>query len=154
MLLAAACDDRPITEIHGWLTDPSEDEAVEILRRHNYPMNADALSSIMNYAAQQRDGIYGTALGYVDCLTNQTVAPWVNPSGTARRPEFSPEEFVRGKNTLYSLSKEGAGTAGPLVTALTVATVEAAEAYAVVSPGGRLAVPLVGVLDEAANVCR
>ena len=154
MLLAAACDDRPITQIHGWLTDPSEDEAVEILRRHNYPMNADALSSIMNYADKQRDGIYGTALGYVDCLTNQTVAPWVNPSGSARRPEFSPEEFVRGKNTLYSLSKEGAGTAGPLVTALTVATVEAAEAYAVVSPGGRLAVPLVGVLDEAANVCR
>lgn len=61
---------------------------------------------------------------------------------------------MRGKNTLYSLSKEGAGTAGPLVTALTVATVEAAESYAVVSPGGRLAVPLVSVLDEAANVCR
>ncbi len=32
--------------------------------------------------------------------------------------------------------------------------VEAAEELAVHSPGGRLAVPMVGVLDEAANVCR
>jgi len=52
--------------------------------------------------------------------------------------------------TLYSLSKEGRGTAGPLVTALTVAVVEPAAQ----SAGGRLATPLVGVLDEAANVCR
>ncbi|WP_081743483.1 TraM recognition domain-containing protein [Arthrobacter sp. H20] len=154
LLLAAALDNRPITQIHGWLTDPSEDEAVGILRHHGYSMNADGLSSIMNYADKQRDGIYGTALGYVSCLTNRTVAAWVNPTGATRRPEFDPYEFMRGKNTLYSLSKEGSGSAGPLVTALTVATVEAAEAYAVLSPGGRLATPLVGVLDEAANVCR
>ncbi|GAA4421400.1 hypothetical protein GCM10023169_14300 [Georgenia halophila] len=32
--------------------------------------------------------------------------------------------------------------------------VEAAEELAVRSPGGRLATPLLGVLDEAANVCR
>lgn len=35
-----------------------------------------------------------------------------------------------------------------------MATVEAAEELAVQSPGGRLAAPMVGVLDEAANVCR
>ena len=52
------------------------------------------------------------------------------------------------------MSKEGRGTAGPLVTALTAATVEAAEELATTQPGGRLAVPLLGVLDEAANVCR
>ena len=57
-------------------------------------------------------------------------------------------------DTLYSLSKEGRGTAGPLVTALTVAIVEAAEELAAASPGGRLGTPLLGVLDEAANVCR
>src|SRR5699024_11841911 len=62
--------------------------------------------------------------------------------------------------TLYSLSKEGQGTAGPLVTALTVAVVEAAETIAssttdaAATGDGRLKTPLVGVLDEAANVCR
>jgi hypothetical protein len=55
--------------------------------------------------------------------------------------QFVPEDFVRGKGTLYSLSREGVGTAGPLVTALTVAVVEAAEKYATSQPGGRLATP-------------
>lgn len=40
------------------------------------------------------------------------------------------------------------------MTALTVAVVEAAEEYATTQPGGRLSLPMVGVLDEAANVCR
>jgi type IV secretory pathway TraG/TraD family ATPase VirD4 len=61
---------------------------------------------------------------------------------------------VRGSGTLYSLSKEGKGSAGALVAGLTVAVCDAAEEYARRSPGGRLPVPLVVVLDEAANVCR
>jgi type IV secretory pathway TraG/TraD family ATPase VirD4 len=66
-----------------------------------------------------------------------------------------PDDFVRsGAGTIYSLSKEGRGNAGPLVTALTVAITEAAEDLAKTSPGGRLRTPMVAVLDEAANVCR
>ena len=57
-------------------------------------------------------------------------------------------------DTLYSLTKEGRGTAGPLVTALTAATVEAVEEYATTPPGGRLQVTILGVLGEAANMCR
>lgn len=56
--------------------------------------------------------------------------------------------------TLYPLSKEGRGTTGPLVTALTVAVVEDAEELAERSAGGRLATLLLGVLDEAAHVFR
>lgn len=37
-----------------------------------------------------------------------------------QRPQSDPAAFVRSKGTLYILSKEGKGTAGPLVTALTV----------------------------------
>jgi len=70
------------------------------------------------------------------------------------RPQFDAAEFVRGSGTLYSLSKESADTAGPLVTALTAATLEAATDLADVSAGGRMRTPLVGILDEAANVCR
>ena len=56
--------------------------------------------------------------------------------------------------TLYSLSREGEGSSAPLVTALTAAVLEAAEAKAAASVGGRLALPLLAVLDEVANVCR
>ncbi|WP_329000856.1 hypothetical protein OHA18_41305 [Kribbella sp. NBC_00709] len=70
------------------------------------------------------------------CLGSSRVAHWVNPD-PAPRPEFNPHQFARRGGTLYSLSREGAGDAGPLVTALTAAVVRAAEDYATTCPGGR-----------------
>jgi type IV secretory pathway TraG/TraD family ATPase VirD4 len=158
LLLAAALDQRPITDVYSWLTRPSEEEAVDILRDHGFTLTADQVRGVINAPEKQRGGIYGTAQQMASCLTNRQVAAWVNPSGATTaddpRPHFDPVAFVRDGGTLYSLSKEGRGTAGPLVTALTVAVVEAAEELAAGSAGGRLAVPLLGVLDEAANVCR
>ncbi|MCX8456559.1 MULTISPECIES: type IV secretory system conjugative DNA transfer family protein [Paenarthrobacter] len=155
LLLAAALDDRPITQVHTWLTRPSDDEAVDILKAGGFIQTANAVGGVINAPEKQRGGVYGTALQMASCLTNRQVATWVTPQGdTDTRDQFDPAAFVRSKGTLYSLSKEGKGTAGPLVTALTVAVVEAAEELAVHSPGGRLANPMIGVLDEAANVCR
>lgn len=155
LLLAAALDHRPITQVHTWLSRPADDEAVDILRDHGYAQTANAVGGVVNAPEKQRGGVYGTALQMASCLTNRQIARWVTPQGEGDpRPQFDPAGFVASKGTLYSLSKEGKGTAGPLVTALTVAVVEAAEELAVHSPGGRLATPMVGVLDEAANVCR
>nr|WP_235781319.1 TraM recognition domain-containing protein [Sinomonas notoginsengisoli] len=155
LLLAAALDHRPITQVHTWLTRPADDEAVDILRAHDFIQTANAVGGVVNAPEKQRGGVYGTALQMASCLTNRQIARWVTPQGEKDpRPQFAPAGFVRSKGALYSLSKEGKGTAGPLVTALTVAVVEAAEELAVHSPGGRLATPMVGVLDEAANVCR
>jgi type IV secretory pathway TraG/TraD family ATPase VirD4 len=155
LLLAAALDARPITDVYTWLTRPTEEEPIDILRRHGYDLTADQVRGVITAPEKQRGGIYGTAQQMASCLTNRQVAAWVNPQGNPDlRPQFDPAAFVRDGGTLYSLSKEGRGTAGPLVTALTVAVVEAAEELAAGSAGGRLSVPLLGVLDEAANVCR
>jgi len=155
LLLAAALDARPITDVYTWLTRPTEEEPIDILRRHGYDLTADQVRGVITAPEKQRGGIYGTAQQMASCLTNRQVAAWVNPQGNPDlRPQFDPAGFVRDGGTLYSLSKEGRGTAGPLVTALTVAVVEAAEELAAGSAGGRLSVPLLGVLDEAANVCR
>jgi type IV secretory pathway TraG/TraD family ATPase VirD4 len=155
LLLAAALDGRPITDVYGWLTRPTEEEPIGILRRGGYDLTADQVRGVITAPEKQRGGIYGTAQQMASCLTNRQVAAWVNPQGEPDlRPQFDPTSFVRDGGTLYSLSKEGRGTAGPLVTALTVAVVEAAEELAAGSAGGRLSVPLLGVLDEAANVCR
>ena len=155
LLLAAALDVRPITDVYTWLTRPTEEEPIDILRRHGYDLTADQVRGVITAPEKQRGGIYGTAQEMASCLTNRQVAAWVNPQGNPDlRPQFDPAAFVRDGGTLYSLSKEGRGTAGPLVTALTVAVVEAAEELAAGSAGGRLSVPLLGVLDEAANVCR
>ncbi|MEU4196558.1 TraM recognition domain-containing protein [Kribbella sp. NPDC026611] len=156
LLLAAAVAKRPITQVYSWLADQRNDEPERILR--NTPglqLSADALAGVINAPDKQRAGVYGTAQQSAQFMVNRKVTRWVVPQGpNDTRPQFNPHEFVRQGGTLYSLSKEGAGTAGPLVTALTVAVVEAAEQYARGMPMGRMPKPLVGVLDEAANVCR
>jgi type IV secretory pathway TraG/TraD family ATPase VirD4 len=156
LLLAAALDHRPITDVYTWLTRPTDETAVDVLRDNGFSLTADQVAGVVSAPDKQRGGIFGTAMQMASCLTNRQVARWVTPQGAADpRKQFSPEDFVRADGgTLYSLSKEGRGTAGPLVTALTVAVVEAAEELATRSAGGRLGIPLLGVLDEAANVCR
>jgi type IV secretory pathway TraG/TraD family ATPase VirD4 len=154
-LLAAALDGRPITDVFTWTTRPGDDTPVEILTKHSYTQMADAVDGEVNGEARRRDSVYATASQMASCLKVVAIAKWVTPLGQGDyRPQFNPHNFVRGTDTLYSLSKEGKGTAGPLTTALTMATVEAAEEMATTQPGGRLARPLLGVLDEAANVCR
>lgn len=159
-LLAAAVGDRPITDVYDWLTNVTRTEALTYLETSGYPRQADQVRAIQRGAEKPRDSIYASAERMAACLNNTGIERWVNPGPVAVvpfaiRPQFDPVAFVKaGTGTLYSLSKEGAGSAGPLVTALTAATIEAAEEFAAESPGGRLQTPLLGLLDEAANVCR
>ncbi|KAB1636129.1 type IV secretory system conjugative DNA transfer family protein [Pseudoclavibacter terrae] len=155
LLLAGALDGRPITVVYTWLTRPTDDTPVGILRQHGYTLTADQVAGVITAPEKQRGGVYGTAQQMASCLTNRQVSQWVTRTEDHdHRRHFDPHAFVRDGGTLYSLSKEGRGNAGPLVTALTVAVVEAAEQLAAKSTGGRLKTPLIGVLDEAANVCR
>ncbi len=135
------------------VADPTDQEPVRILAAHDFPLSSDQVAGVVFAPDRLRGGVYGTAQQMASCLTNRQVARWVTPQGSLdHRRQFVPAHFIRHGGTLYSLSKEGRGTAGPLITALTVAVVEAAETIA--STSGRLPVPLLGVLDEAANVCR
>lgn len=163
LLLAAALDGRELTQVYRWLTRPTDDEPAGILSEHGYPLSAASVEEAVNMADKQRGGVYGTAQKTCAFITNRQAMHWATPNpgdgiaddgGVGERRQFDPAAFVSGTGTLYLLSKEGSGTAGPLVTALTVAVCEAAETLAKSSPGGRLPVPMVAVLDEAANVCR
>lgn len=160
MLLAAARAGRPLSVIHQWLSDVSDDEAVFILQNSGDSKSAESIKQIVDAPEKQKGGIYGTAQNIMSFLINDQAMRWVEPTPPTGeelergRDEFRPVDFVRSNGTLYSLSKEGVGSAGPLVTALTVAVTQAAEEYAKTQRGGRLAVPMLLVLDEAANVCR
>jgi len=154
LLLAAALAGRSVTQVYLWLTRPNDDEPVRILEERGLEELAASLQAVINAPEKQRGGIYGTAQQMCSFLTNRAAMRWVTPAGFGARRELDPREFVHGAGTLYSLSKEGKGSCGALVAGLTIAVTEAAEDAAKLSPRGRLSVPLVGVLDEAANVCR
>lgn len=157
LLLAAAVGGRSILHVAAWLNDAEDREPLMLLDRYGerWLLIRDSLADAMSLPVKQRAGVYGTAQQMASCLSNSHIAAWVSPLGEHdRRPRFDHRAFVTSSDTLYSLSREGAGTAGPLVLALTAAVIEEAERHASQRPAGRMEVPLVGVLDEAANVCR
>ena len=150
LLLAAACADVPITTVYSWLTDSTDSSPEDALKEEGFTLQAQALHALSRLPDKQREGVYGTARSLVGWLRNRDVAAWVTPSS---RPMFDPVAFARSTDTLYPLSREGTGSVGPLVAALTMAVLDALEETATRN-GGRLPVPFVGVLDEAANICR
>lgn len=152
MLLAAAKDGHAITQVYSWLTTPSERAPATVLERHGYVLHSESLMAMILLPEKQRDGVYGTARSLMGFLRNTSFTRWIVAQPGARA--FVPADFVRTTDTLYLLSKEGGGGAGSIVAALTVAVSEAAEDFATASPGGRMPVPFLGVLDEAANICR
>ncbi|MFC8043051.1 type IV secretory system conjugative DNA transfer family protein [Nocardia sp. NPDC057353] len=157
LFLAAAVGDgpgnpRPITQIWEWVTNPLDTEPIELLRQARHHFTASGLSSQYNADPRTKSGIFGTAKKMVRCLKLSNVHPWVS-RGDDRR-EFDELEFLERNGTLYSLSLEGRGSASPLVSALTEAVIDVAMRKASRSRGGRLPIPLLAVLDEAANVVR
>ncbi|GAA1575798.1 hypothetical protein GCM10009827_117120 [Dactylosporangium maewongense] len=150
--LAAAVSHGSMSDVQAWLADASEDQPVGILFAHGYPEVARALRGRQNGAPETRDGIYETARTAARCLQDPRIMAWVNEPADNELERFDPDAFPVGSDTLYLLSKDGAGSSGPLVAALTDQVmrhgVRRAEAR-----GGRLDPPMLAMLDEAANIC-
>ncbi|MET3810918.1 TraM recognition domain-containing protein [Arthrobacter sp. UYEF3] len=154
--LAAALGELPITQVYLWVTEQVSRAPIEILKEHGYELQYKGLESTLKLADKQRDGIFGTAEKMVQCVKSRNTLRWVAPGATVTtdsRPQFNPKDFARSGETIYILSKEGAGSAAPLTTALTVAIAEAMEERAE-RQGGRLDLPALFALDELANVVR
>lgn len=156
--LAAALGDLPITQVYIWVTEQVNREPINILKQHDYELQYKGLESTLELADKQRDGIFGTAEKMIQCLKSRNTLRWVAPTGgatvaTDARRQFNPHAFAASQETIYILSKEGAGSAAPLTTALTVAIAEAMEERAE-RCGGRLPKPALFALDELANVVR
>ncbi|MDX2820371.1 TraM recognition domain-containing protein [Streptomyces ipomoeae] len=151
LFLAAALDDRPITDVMQWLAFPADRTPLDILRDHRFTAVAAQLKGTVEGPPETRDGIYETARQYAAALLNSEIAAWVTPQKDL--PEFRPSEFVTSTDTLYLLSKDGGGGASALIAACADSVMRAATAQAE-RAGGRLDPPMLAILDEAANVCK
>ncbi|MEU1073527.1 MULTISPECIES: TraM recognition domain-containing protein [unclassified Streptomyces] len=151
LFLAAALDERPITDVMQWLAFPADRTPLDILRDHGFTAVAAQLKGTVEGPPETRDGIYETARQYAAALLNSEIAAWVTPQKDAE--EFRPEVFVTSTDTLYLLSKDGGGGASALIAACADSVMRAATAQAE-RAGGRLDPPMLAILDEAANVCK
>gem|GEM_PF-4515624 len=93
---------------------------------------------------KQRSGVYGNAIKTMAWTTDPHIARWFTNTDPGRT-HFDVQQFVESNDTLVSLSREGEGSASPLVTSLTAAVLTAAEQTASMQPDGRLQTPLLGV---------
>lgn len=153
LFLAAALDERPISDVFTWVNDDQDRTPVAILSQFfEWERLAEALSATYAITERTRSGIFSQAAQMAAPLGRREAVRWVTPQPGARR--FVAADFVRAQSdTLYVLSKEGADNAAALTTALVAAVMEEAERYGEAC-GGRLPVPLIAALDEAANVVR
>ncbi len=151
LFLAAALDERPVTDVMRWLAFPADRTPLDILRDHDFTAVASQLKGTVEGPPETRDGIYETARQYAAALLNSDIAAWVTSQKDV--PEFRPSEFVTSTDTLYLLSKDGGGGASALIAACADSVMRAATAQAE-RAGGRLDPPMLAILDEAANVCK
>ncbi|WP_141287122.1 type IV secretory system conjugative DNA transfer family protein, partial [Pseudonocardia saturnea] len=161
-LLAAALSDGTMRDVVTWL-QPGQRGAIAALDKAGAGTEAADLEATLSGADVTTKGIYQTARTATKALTSERLMRWVSPPDTWRDAPTTtaPVELDlwdlhaaarHGRATIHLLSKEGAGTAAPVVTALVDRILEIAELLAQAS-GGRLEPPVVAVLDEAANIC-
>lgn len=156
LFLAAAMAEKPITQVFRWVTNPDDKDPIKILDQHGYDLLAGGLSDQYYSPDKQRSGVFSTAKKMAACLKFASIAPWVTPpaAGEVDRTPFTVSDFVASRDTLFPLSQEGKGSAGPLLVALCHAIGKEGKSLASRSPGGRLPVPMTLVLDEAANIVK
>jgi len=174
LLLAAAVSGGTLLDVYAWLADEATPIPGGLLREHGYDLLARTLRGTQDSPPETRGSVYFTARAATACLRDDQITAWVTPPtppdagadgsvdrGAADAPdgvgrplvEFRPEAFPGSRQTLYLLSKDEGGSAGPLVAALTDRVLRCGVTAAE-QRGGRLDPPMVLVLDEAANICR
>jgi Transglycosylase SLT domain/NlpC/P60 family/Type IV secretory system Conjugative DNA transfer len=145
LFLAAAAHGLPIGQVWEWLSNPDDAAPSLLLRQTGHSGPATAVEGVLGQPDKMRGSTYGTAQRMARALVNPSLLAWVTP--VAGLPEFDPAAFPVSRDTLYALSREGEGSGGPFVAALTAHVCEAAERHAAAVPAGRLAVPMVVELD-------
>lgn len=151
-ILAAARSGGTLADVQGWLADVTTLEPGRILAAHGFHAAARSVAGRQAGAPETRDGVYETARTAASCLSDPQIMAWINPPGKTL-PTLDVALFPTSADTIYLLSKDGAGSAAPLVAGLTDQLLRAAV-RAAETGGGRLDPPMVAVLDEAANICK
>ena len=141
-----------LVDVDRWLDTPTSPEPVARLVSSPQASHAQALASIVNErSTDAAQGVYTQTRKDTMCLKVDSVRPWVIPSGD--RPAFDVTGFLTSTDTLYLLSESASDlSAAPLVAAFANAIFKAGRLQARTYPNGRLPIPLVSVLDEAANI--
>jgi type IV secretory pathway TraG/TraD family ATPase VirD4 len=151
-LFAASLENATIQDVFKWCQDEKNDTAARILDKYGYSVIANAVYGVIGITPETRSGIYAGLKKMVDFVVDDKLIPWIQRMGPDDdRPSFDPFDFALSNDMMYLLSQKGTRST-PITAALTAVTSRAGYEISQ-EMGGRLPMPLLGVLDEAANVC-
>ncbi|KZM70432.1 type IV secretory system conjugative DNA transfer family protein [Nocardia terpenica] len=176
-MFAAALAEGDLVHVSEWLSHDQDQTAALILRHHRRHRAAERILEAQNLYARQRDGLYDMARRFLNVLSDEEYARMVTPPTRKRLTAYEADEgkividaapgetvhnlpeldiaaFVGSTDTLYALSMTGPDSASPLTAAVIAQIIDAGLEQARARVAGRLAVPLLAVLDEAANCAR
>jgi type IV secretory pathway TraG/TraD family ATPase VirD4 len=172
-LLAAALAGGDLRHVVDWLRETQSQIPVKVLAQNGYADLANTMQSKQSVNAKQRDGFYDMARRFLAPLDEPRYEEAILPNtritiGTDSEgrilvtpgreihelPELDIDQVIRSTDTVYAMSKKGAGSASALTTALVGAIGDALQEYGAQQSDGRVPIPAVMVLDEAANICK
>lgn len=149
-LLAAKLEGLTLRQVYEWIVNQEHEEMAAIMSRHGQIGPKLALEGFPNQPDKTRGSVYATAQRMASAIANDKLLAWATAPGVRR---FNPEAFVRSNDTAVLISRNGPGSGGAFVASLVRSIARAGE-RAASADGGRITVPVVFELDEAANVVR
>ncbi|MBF4629326.1 type IV secretory system conjugative DNA transfer family protein [Curtobacterium flaccumfaciens] len=149
-LLGARLEGKSLRQVFEWIVNHQHSQIAEVMARHGQVGPKLALEGMKNQPDKTRGSVYATAQRMASAIANDDLLAWAMAPGVRK---FDPEAFVRSNDTAVLISRNGAGSGGAFVASLVRSIGKAGEREASAN-GGRVRVPVVFELDEAANVVR
>lgn len=171
-MLAAAVAGGDLLHVKTWLGADHDETPSNILRINGHTDAAARLRQTSQLNSRQKDGLYDMARRFLDVLADSNYAAAVTPQQRKKiiaddrevtteygerlhsLEEFDPTAFVTSTDTMYALSTSRLDSPAALTTALVGRILDAGQEVARKQEGRQLPIPLVAVLDEAANVVK
>ena len=144
---AAALDNKTMRDLLRWVSRRTTDEALAVLQAHGVVELADGLRGVLRTEDPRTLGnVWATVQGMLSPYREQSVLQ------ATEATDIDLDRFLAGTNTLYLVAPllEQARFR-PIFEALIRALLGRAERLAMASPTGSLPLPLLLLLDEAAN---
>lgn len=112
-----------------------------------YPLLSEEVRRVTDQPGRTKENILAVVNNILTALSNDEVIGWLDPIGAEPTEIFDPRKFVKSRDTLIILVKDGGSSAATLSSLL----VEAVFDAAVDEANPRLDPPLVCDLDEINN---
>ncbi|KAB2385933.1 type IV secretory system conjugative DNA transfer family protein [Actinomadura montaniterrae] len=152
LLHAGAIGGLTIRDVVRWVYEANADEAMDILRQGEQEGSvAPGYSAQLEYNRRD-ERLWAGVMQVMSCFSIPGVLDDLSPGPGE---EFDYKEFLKGRNTLYFVSKQQTDHGGiaPIVTTIVEQFFRSARGAAMKNPTGRLEPPLTFELNQVTDIC-